>query len=208
MPVEDIIKAVLDFNEAQVVDLINSELDRGAEVTSLLNGGLIAAMDEVGRRFSSGELFVPEMLLAAQTMKAGLGVIKPVLSKTGAKPKGLVVIGTVQGDLHDIGKNLVSMMLEGAGFTVIDLGVDVAGETFVKSVQDSKADLVAMSALLTTTMPALEANVALFKKLGLGAGVLVGGAPVTRAFADKIGADGFSEDAVGAVEVARRLMAG
>ncbi len=208
MAVQDIYQAVMEFKEAEVPGLVQAELDAGTEVQSILNDGLIGAMDEVGQKFSEGVLFVPEMLMAAQAMKAGLEVIRPLLSDSDAKPAGTIVIGTVKGDLHDIGKNLVAMMLEGAGFNVIDVGVDVDVDGFVKAAQENKAELAGLSALLTTTMPAMEQTVAAFKEQGLGVKVMVGGAPVTQAFADQIGAHGYSEDAPSAVALARQLMEG
>jgi 5-methyltetrahydrofolate--homocysteine methyltransferase len=163
-------------------------------------------MDAVGQSFAEGELFVPEMLMAATTMKIGLEILKPKLGAAGQSSAGVVVIGTVKGDLHDIGKNLVGMMLEGGGFEVHDLGVDVKPETFVECAKAKKADIVGMSALLTTTMPSMEETVAALKEAGLGGiKVMIGGAPVTKAFADKIGASGYSEDAPSAVELARKL---
>lgn len=207
MAIQDIFTAVMDFDEEGVPALVQKEIDAGSDVQAVLNDGLIAAMDEVGKRFSEGELFVPEMLMAAQAMKAGLEVLRPLLADADAKPKGTIVIGTVKGDLHDIGKNLVSMMLEGAGFKVVDLGVDVETDKFLAAAAEHKAEIVAMSALLTTTMPAMEATVATIKEKGLTLKTMVGGAPVTDAFAKKIGATGYSEDAPGAVELARRLLA-
>ncbi len=208
MAVQDIYQAVIEFKDAEVPILVQTELDAGTDIQSILNDGLIGAMDEVGKKFSEGVLFVPEMLMAAQAMKAGLAVIRPLLSDSDAKPAGTIVVGTVKGDLHDIGKNLVAMMLEGAGFNVIDLGVDVDADKFVKAAQENKAELAGLSALLTTTMPAMEQTVAAFKEQGLGIKVMIGGAPVTKAFADQIGASGYSEDAPSAVTLARRLMEG
>jgi 5-methyltetrahydrofolate--homocysteine methyltransferase len=207
MAVKDITEAVLAFNMAGVVDLVKAELDKGMEINSILNDGLIGAMDIVGKKFSDGELFVPEMLQAAKAMKAGLEVLKPHLSGEAAVTKGTIVIGTVKGDLHDIGKNLVAMMMEGAGFNVVDLGVDVAADKFVQSARENSADVVALSALLTTTMPAMETTVAAIKEAGLAAMTIIGGAPVTEAFADQVGSDGYSDDAPGAVELVRKLMA-
>ena len=207
MSIQEIFNAVLAFDEATVKAKTQAEIDAGTDIGSILNEGLISAMDEVGERFSAGELFVPEMLMAAQAMKAGLEVLRPLLADTDAKPKGTLVIGTVKGDLHDIGKNLVSMMLEGAGFQVVDLGVDVDTDKFLAAAAEHKADILCMSALLTTTMPAMEATVATIKEKGLGLKPMEGGAPVTEAFAQKIGATGYSEDAPGAVELARRLLA-
>jgi 5-methyltetrahydrofolate--homocysteine methyltransferase len=207
MSIPEIFTAVLDFDEEAVPRLVQREVDAGSDLQRLLNEGLIAAMDEVGKKFSEGELFVPEMLMAAQAMKAGLEVLRPLLSEADAKPKGTIVIGTVKGDLHDIGKNLVSMMLEGAGFRVVDLGVDVDAEKFIGAAEQNQAEIVAMSALLTTTMPAMEATIAAIRGKGLPLKTIVGGAPVTEAFANKIGASGYSEDAPSAVELARRLLA-
>jgi 5-methyltetrahydrofolate--homocysteine methyltransferase len=208
MAVKDIFQSVLEFDEEKVSELTRKELDAGTDIQSILNDGLISAMDEVGKQFSEGVLFVPEMLMAAQAMKGGLRVLKPHLADTDTKPKGTIIIGTVKGDLHDIGKNLVGMMMEGAGFNVVDLGVDVDSEKFVQSAKDNKAQLVALSALLTTTMPAMEATVASLKESASGVKTMIGGAPVTEAFATKIGADGYSDDAPGAVELARKLIAG
>lgn len=207
MAVKDIFEAVLALNEAGVTDLVKKEIEAGSDVNAILNDGLIGAMDEVGARFSKGDLFVPEMLMAAQAMKGGLEILKPHLSAGSAEAKGTVVIGTVKGDLHDIGKNLVAMMMEGAGFNVVDLGVDVAPETFVKAADDYGAQVVALSALLTTTMPAMETTVKAFKEAGTTAKVIVGGAPVSKSFAEQIGAEGYSEDAPSAVELTRKLMA-
>ena len=206
MAVQDIFEAVVKFDETGVVTCVKAELEAGTDINAILNDGLIAAMDEVGKKFSEGELFVPEMLMAAQAMKGGLEIIKPHLGDEGSETRGTVVIGTVKGDLHDIGKNLVAMMMEGAGFNVVDLGVDVDPEKFVQAATENNADVIALSALLTTTMPAMEATVKAVKEAGLATKTIVGGAPVTEAFSDQIGADGFSDDAPGAVELARTLM--
>jgi len=163
-------------------------------------------MDEVGQKFSEGILFVPEMLMAAQAMKAGLAILKPHLTEEMSHSKGTVVIGTVKGDLHDIGKNLVAMMMEGAGLTVVDLGVDVEAEKFVEAAKDNQADVVALSALLTTTMPSMETTIKAIKEAGLSVKSIIGGAPVTEAYAKQIGADGHSDDAPGAVDLVRRLV--
>ena len=208
MAVQDIFQAVMTFDEASVKKLVQAELDAKADIDSILNEGLIGAMDEVGKKFSEGELFVPEMLMAAQAMKAGLQILKPFLAEGTTEAKGTVVIGTVKGDLHDIGKNLVSMMMEGAGFNVVDLGVDVETAKFVEAAQANKAKIVALSALLTTTMPAMQATINAIKEAGITVKTIVGGAPVTQAFADQIKADGYSDDAPGAVELARKLIAG
>ncbi len=207
MSTQEIFDAVLAFDEATVKAKTQAELSAGTEIGAILNDGLISAMDEVGERFSTGELFVPEMLMAAQAMKAGLKILKPHLSAGQSKSKGVVVIGTVKGDLHDIGKNLVSMMMEGAGFEVVDLGVDVESETFVKTAAEKGADVIALSALLTTTMPAMQSTVAAVKEAGMATRTIIGGAPVTQAFADQIGADGYSADAPGAVKLVKQLVA-
>ncbi len=164
-------------------------------------------MDEVGRLFSDGDLFVPEMLRSAKVMKAGLEILKPHLAEGASTSRGTVVIGTVKGDMHDIGKNLVSMMLEGGGFTVIDLGVDVETEAFIAAARENDANVIALSALLTTTMPAMERTIKAVKEAGMANMAIIGGAPVTQAFADKIGADGYSADAPGAVKLVKQLVA-
>jgi 5-methyltetrahydrofolate--homocysteine methyltransferase len=207
MATQDIFNAVLAFDEATVKAKTQSEMDGGTDIDTILNDGLISAMDEVGERFSAGELFVPEMLMAAQAMKAGLEILKPHLSAGQSQSKGTVVIGTVKGDLHDIGKNLVSMMMEGAGFEVVDLGVDVESEIFVKTAAEKSAQMIALSALLTTTMPAMEGTVKAIKEAGMAVKTIIGGAPVTQAFADQIGADGYSADAPGAVKLVKQLVA-
>jgi 5-methyltetrahydrofolate--homocysteine methyltransferase len=207
MSIQEIFQAVLVFDEARVKEMVAAEIAAGTAVEEILNQGLIAAMDEVGEKFSCGDLFVPEMLMAAQAMQAGLKILKPHLTDESAKSKGTVVIGTVKGDLHDIGKNLVAMMMEGAGFTVIDLGVDVAPEGFLEAARKNNAKVVALSALLTTTMPFMEATIKVLAEAGLGVKTIVGGAPVTAEYADTIGAAGYSDDAPGAVLLTRELMA-
>jgi 5-methyltetrahydrofolate--homocysteine methyltransferase len=207
MAVTGIVEAVLAFDEAETVRLVQAELDQGTDATIILHDGLIAAMDEVGERFSEGVFFVPEMLMAAQAMKGGVEAVRPRLAVSEVAAEGAVVIGTVKGDQHDIGKNLVAMMLECAGFRVINLGVDVAPNKFLAAARRHNARIVAMSTLLTTTLPAVEATVAKVRREGAGFKTMVGGAPVTQALADKIGADGYSPDAAGAVLVARKLVA-
>lgn len=206
MPIREIINSILAFNDAGTVQWVQAELDRGTDAISVLNEGLIAAMDEVGRRYASGLFFVPEMLMAARAMKKGIFALRPHLEDKGMASKGCIVIGTVRGDRHDIGKNLVAMMLECAGFKVIDLGTDVEVEKFVKTARQNSADLIALSALITTTTASMKAAVSIIKSQRKAPKTLVGGAPVTQAFADEIGADGYSPDAVGAVAVARRLV--
>ncbi len=206
MSVQDIFQAVVVFDEAEVRKQVAAEIAAGTPVDDILNNGLIAAMDDVGEKFSCGDLFVPEMLMAAQAMQAGLKDLKPHLSAESASSKGTVVIGTVKGDLHDIGKNLVAMMMEGAGFTVVDLGVDVAPEGFLEAARTNNAKVVALSALLTTTMPSMEETVKTLDAAGLGVKTIIGGAPVTAEYATSIGASGYSDDAPGAVVLARQLM--
>jgi methanogenic corrinoid protein MtbC1 len=207
MAIADIFKAVMAYDVAQAKSLTQAEIDAGGDIETILNDGLISAMDDVGKKFSEGDLFVPEMLMAAKAMKAGLEALKPHLASDSAANRGTVIIGTVKGDLHDIGKNLVAMMMEGAGFNVVDLGVDVDANKFVAAAKENNAKVVALSALLTTTMPAMEATVNAIKEAGLATKTIIGGAPVTKAYADQIGADGYSDDAPGAVELARSLQA-
>jgi corrinoid protein of di/trimethylamine methyltransferase len=181
----------------------------GVNPVTLVQEHMMPAMNEVGRRFECSEYFVPELLLAARAMKAALELIRPLLAAGGSQTAGRVVIGTVRGDLHDIGKNLVASMLEGGGYEIIDLGVNVSPEQFVTAVKEKQPDIVALSALLTTTMPAIRTTIDTLSRAGLRrqVKVLVGGAPVTQKFADEVGADGFGETAVSAVAVARKVMA-
>lgn len=206
MSIDSIREAVMNYENDKVVELVKQELSKGTDISKILNDGLIGAMDEIGKLFSAGELFVPEMLMAAQAMKAGLEELKPHMTKGDTTSKGTVVIGTVKGDLHDIGKNLVAMMMEGAGFEVIDLGIDVDTEKFIQAAEEHKADIICMSALLTTTMPEMKVVVDTLKERGLNYKTMVGGAPVSQEFADQIGADGYSPDAPSAVEMARLLI--
>lgn len=206
MAVQEIYEAVVHLDDSRIRELVQAELDAGTAVSVILQDGLIGAMDEVGRRFSEGEMYVPEMLKAAQVMKEGLAIVKPLLTESEVPSSGTVVMGTVKGDLHDIGKNLVAMMMEGGGFNVIDLGVDQAAETFVQAAKEHQADVIGISALLTTTMPAMEETVALLRSTGVQAKILVGGAPVTAGFAEKIGADGYGDDAPSAVRTAKELL--
>jgi 5-methyltetrahydrofolate--homocysteine methyltransferase len=192
-----------------VGELVQDALDAGVAPSDVLNGALLAGMDEVGRDFKKGVLFVPEVLCAARAMQAGLDVLRPLLAEGEATSSGKYVLGTVKGDMHDIGKNLVRMMLEGGGFEIIDLGVDVKSSAFVDAVREHKPDLVGMSALLTTTMAQMKVTIDALKEAGLrdSVKIVVGGAPVTAAFAAQIGADAFAEDAATAVDVARELRA-
>ena len=207
MDLKEIYQNIVEGNAAEVEAGVRAALAAGIPADEILNNGLIAAMDEVGRQYEEGDLFVPEMLIAARAMQAGLKILKPELAKTDVKAAGKVAIGTVKGDLHDIGKNLVAMMLEGAGFEVQDLGVDVTPEAFVKAVQGG-VQLIGMSALLTTTMSNMEVTVQALKNAGLrdSVKVMIGGAPVTQDYATKIGADGFAADASSATRLARHLL--
>jgi len=207
--VKAVYAAVLNGDLEGAREQVRLALAGGLAADRLLKDGLIAAMGEVGRLFEAGEFYVPEMLVAARAMKGCLEILRPLLVDSDVKPVGTVVIGTVSGDLHDIGKNLVAMMLEGAGFEVHDLGVDVSPQKFVEAVQATDPDIVAMSALLTTTMAEMEATVNALRRAEVldKARILVGGAPVNAAFAEKIGADGYAPDASQASAVARRLVA-
>ena len=184
-------------------------IDAGMSPKEILDDGLIGGMNVVGKDFKAGDLFIPEVLLCARAMHAGLEILRPLLAESGVPPQGKLVIGTVAGDLHDIGKNLVGMMFQGAGFEVVDLGVDVSPEKFVETVLAENADLVGMSALLTTTMPSMKTTIDALAEAGLRdkVKVLIGGAPVTAKYAEDIGADGFAPDAGAAVETARALLA-
>lgn len=201
--------SVIEGNAKAAEALVKQALDGGVQADVILNTALIPAMTEVGQKFEEGEYFVPEMLIAARAMQAGLKLLKPLLAASGAKPVGKVAIGTVKGDLHDIGKSLVAMMLEGAGFEIVDLGVDVAPEKFVEAVKNG-VNVVAMSALLTTTMPNMQNTIKALQEAGLRerTRVMVGGAPVTEAYARQIGADGYAPDASSAVRKARELSGG
>jgi 5-methyltetrahydrofolate--homocysteine methyltransferase len=192
-----------------VAELVQSALDKGMSASEVLQGGLIAGMDQVGKDFKAGDLFVPEVLIAARAMHAGMNVLRPLLAESGAPSAGKYVIGTVKGDLHDIGKNLVKMMVEGAGFEVVDLGTDVSPEKFVAAVREHQPRLVGLSALLTTTMVNMKATIEALQEAGLRGSVkvMVGGAPVTDAFARQVGADAYAPDAASAVDTARSLTA-
>ncbi len=200
--------AILEGDVAVTKASVQVALDAGLEPGSILADGMIAAMKEVGRLFEEGDYFVPEMLIAARAMQAGLLLLKPHLLSSDVKSAGRVAIGTVKGDLHDIGKNLVALMLEGAGFEILDLGVDVAPEKFIESIKTGGANIVAFSALLTTTMPNMKTTIEAIQAAGLRdkVKIIIGGAPVTQAYADQIGADGFSSDASRAVSLVQTLM--
>jgi len=187
-------------------DRVTKALKEGAPVEDILNKGLIAGMNVVGIKFKNNEFYVPEVLIAARAMKWGMEVLEPKLKEAGVQPVASIAIGTVKGDLHDIGKNLVGMMLQGAGFNVVDLGIDVAPEKFVDAVKNKSCQLIGLSALLTTTMPQMKNVIAALKEAGLEAKVVIGGAPVTQNYADEIGADGYAPDAATAVDVAKELI--
>jgi len=201
-------EAVLDGNAPAAQAGVKAAIAEGIPAETILKRGLIDAMAEVGRLFEENEYFVPEMLVSARAMQSGLSLLKPLLADAGAASAGKVVIGTVKGDLHDIGKNLVAMMLEGAGFEVIDLGTDVTPEKFVKAVVENKAQVIGMSALLTTTMGSMGTTIKALVEAGLRdkVKVMIGGAPVTDGFAKQVGADGYSPDASSAVRLARSLI--
>jgi 5-methyltetrahydrofolate--homocysteine methyltransferase len=199
--------AVIDGKRDDVVAKVQEAIDEKVSPEKVLNEGLVAGMSVVGERFKKNEIYVPEVLIAARAMKGGMELIQPLLVETGVKPVGVVVIGTVKGDLHDIGKNLVGMMMQGGGFEVVDLGTDVSPEQFVAAAKEHKAHLIGMSALLTTTMPQMASVIEAFKTSGLdGVRCMVGGAPVTQSYADEIGADGYAPDAASAVDLAQRLV--
>jgi len=209
---DEILQGLYDYtlvgNAPEVRELTERGLDDGLDPEKMLYEALIPSLEEVGARFERGDFFVPEMLIAARAMQGALDILRPLLAETGAKPVGTFVMGTVKGDVHDIGKNLVNIMLEGAGFTVYDLGVNVAPETFVEQVEEHKPDIVGFSAFLTTTMPMFKANINALEKAGLRNEVIVmvGGAPVTQAYADAVGADGYAADASTAVRLAKDLI--
>lgn len=203
-----IYQSIMSGDQDGVMASVQGALDAGLAPELILNEGMIAAMQAVGKLFEDGEYFVPEMLIAARAMQAGLTILRPKLLEADVKPAGTVVIGTVQGDLHDIGKNLVAMMMEGAGFAVVDLGTDVSPEAFVEAVKEHQPEVIGLSALLTTTMPSMEATIKALEETGLRdqVKVLIGGAPITADFADTIGADGFSPDASRAASLAKTFL--
>ena len=199
-------ECIISGDQAGAVALVKEALAKGTDARAILNDGLIAGMAVVGERFKKNEVYIPEVLIAARAMKTAMEVLAPKLAEAGVEPIGKAVIGTVQGDLHDIGKNLVVMMLKGAGFEVIDVGVDVKPEVFIDAIKTTGAQIVGLSALLTTTMPAMEVAVKAIKDAGLDVKSIIGGAPVTSGYAAKIGADGYAGDAASAVDVAKSLL--
>ena len=199
-------EAIIRGDQAIAVDITKTAIDDGVHAGSILEDGLVAGMNIIGARFKAGEIYIPEVLIAARAMKMAMEILEPKLADAGVEPIGKAVMGTVQGDLHDIGKNLVIMMLRGAGFAVIDAGVDVSSEDFVAKAKAAGAQIVGLSALLTTTMPAMEKTIQIFKNSGIEAKIMVGGAPVTKEYADKIGADSYAADAASAVDIAKDLL--
>ncbi len=199
--------AVIRGDQATAVNVTKAALQEKMAPKQILDQGLIAGMDVVGARFKNNEIYIPEVLIAARAMKMAMEVLEPELAKAGVKPIGKLLIGTVQGDLHDIGKNLVAMMLKGAGFEVIDLGVDVSPDKFAAEAKAKNVNLIGMSALLTTTMPGMEKTIKALQQAGIQAKIMVGGAPVTQSFADRIGAHGYAPDAASAVDTAKSLVA-
>jgi 5-methyltetrahydrofolate--homocysteine methyltransferase len=200
--------AVIEGNLDDMVDLTEDALDEGLDAQEILNQGLMSGMDYVGAEFKAGNMFVPEVLRSARAMQASMDILKPLLAESGVKMMGKILLGTVKGDLHDIGKNLVGMMCEGAGFEVKDLGKDVAPESFVEAVKEFEPDVLGMSALLTTTMRAMEHTIKALEEAGVRdkVKVMIGGAPVTQSFADQIGADGYASNAASAAEMAKKLV--
>lgn len=204
----DIKQAVLDMQPERVEELVGRALESGSEAMEIMNDALIPAMDIVGSEYEAGERYIPEMLMASEAMRSGMELLRPLLAEQGVKPVGTAVLGTVEGDLHDIGQNLVAMMLEGAGLLVVNLGIDVPADAFAAAVREHHPDLLGMSALLTTTMVRMRGVIETLDNEGLrdGVKVMIGGAPVTQAYADEIGAEGYAPDAATAVKKARELL--
>jgi len=204
---EALAEAVIKGDQNAAVEITRQAIADEMPAKEILDTGLIAAMSTVGDRFSRNEIYIPEVLIAARAMKSATTILEPELVKAGVEPIGKFIVGTVAGDLHDIGKNLVGMMMKGAGFEIIDMGVDVSPQAYLEKAKETGAQLVGLSALLTTTMPSMEKIIKAFKDAGLSTKIMIGGAPVTQAYADKIGADGYSADAASAVDVAKELLA-
>jgi len=205
---KEIAENLIQGKAPKVKELVQKAIDEGQDVQKILDEGLLTGMSVVGEKFKRNEFYVPEVLIAARAMKAGMEVLRPLLVERDIKGAGKVVLGTVRGDLHDIGKNLVGMMLEGAGFEIIDLGIDVSPERFVETAREKNADIIGLSALLTTTMPAMKEVISVLEKENLKGKikVMIGGAPVTQDYADEIGADGYAPDAASAVDKAKELV--
>ena len=205
---QELADAIIRGDNIKSREITQDLVDKKVPAGDILSEGLIAGMDVVGKKFKANEMYIPEVLIAARAMHAAMDILKPLLAETGAPTKGIAVIGTVQGDLHDIGKNLVSMMLEGAGFTVVDAGVDVPSEKFIEAAKENKADIVGLSALLTTTMTSMKEIIVALRKdpATKDIKVIIGGAPLTQEYADSIGADGFAPDASSAVDISEELL--
>jgi len=204
----DLAQNVIEGAEIQVREQVKALLTQGENPIEIINLGLIAGMDVVGTRFKAGDMYVPEVLMSARAMSAGVEIVRPLIAETDMPSFGKVVLGTVKGDLHDIGKNLVGMLLESSGFTVINLGVDISPEQFVQAVKDHKPDIVALSALLTTTMTAMKETIEFLEEEGLRSKlkIIIGGAPVSQEFADEIGADGYAPDAGSAADLCKKMV--
>jgi len=199
-------EAVINGDQTRALEITKAAIGEGLSPEMILNESLIAGMNIIAERFKNNEVYIPEVLIAARAMKSALSVLEPKLVEAGVEPVGKAVMGTVQGDLHDIGKNLVAMMLKGAGFDVVDLGVDVSAQKFVETAKKTNAKIIGMSALITTTMPSMEKTIKAVKDAGLVVKTMIGGAPVTQAYADRIGADGYAPDAASAVDLAKSLI--
>ena len=200
-------EAIIKGDQKTAVEITKAALDEGMAPESVLNDGLIAGMNIIGAAFKKNEVYIPEVLIAARAMKSAMEFLEPKLVEAGVQPIAKAMIGTVQGDLHDIGKNLVIMMLKGAGFDVVDAGVDVSAEKFVEQAKATGAKVIGLSALLTTTMPAMEKAIKALRDAKIDVKIMIGGAPVTQGYADKIGADGYAADAASAVDVAKAMVA-
>ena len=198
--------AIIEGDMTVAVEITEAAIQEQMAPGKILEEGLIAGMNIIGQRFKKNEVYIPEVLIAARAMQAAMQILEPKLVEAGVEPIGKAIMGTVQGDMHDIGKNLVVMMLKGAGFEIVDLGTDVTTDKFLAKAKETGAQVVGLSSLLTTTMPAMEQTVKIFKEQGLSAKIIVGGAPVTQAYCDKIGADGYAQDAASAVDLAKSLL--
>jgi len=199
-------EAIIKGDQDKAKEITSKALTEGMGPEKILNEGLITGMDAIGKAFKKNEVYVPEVLIAARAMKMAMELLEPKLVEAGIEPRGTIVVGTVKGDLHDIGKNLVGMMLKGAGFNVIDLGTDVSPERFISAATEHQAQAAGLSALLTTTMPMMEKTITAFKSKGMATKILIGGAPVTQDYADKIGASGYAADAATAVDIAKAIL--
>jgi 5-methyltetrahydrofolate--homocysteine methyltransferase len=199
-------EAVINGDQTKALEITKAAIGEGVSPADILNNGLVAGMNVIGERFKNNEVYIPEVLIAAYAMKVAMTVLEPKLVEAGVQPLAKAMVGTVQGDLHDIGKNLVVMMLKGAGFDVVDLGVDVSAQDFVEKAKETKAKIVGLSALLTTTMPSMQKTIKALKDAGLAVKTMIGGAPVTQGYADRIGADGYAPDAASAVDLAKSLI--